>query len=232
MSQIQHSQIRRGQTQRRQAQYRRVGLLICFLWCSALCLAGAKAARADRIVLGPDGLTLAPNEVRAEYAGTPYGIQRNLGWLQFGLPRSIEIQTQVEDIRRDRHLLASLDLEYPIFSEFGQVPALSVGVRDLLGTGSEHHSLYVAATRTLPLSDNQLKFAHDFRITLGYGTERIDGLFIGAHSHLKAGLYVDAEYYRRRPNVSLALPLVRNTQARAYSLDGHIYYGFSYSLIR
>ena len=197
-----------------------------------MCVLMAGAARADRIVLGPDGLTLAPTETRIEYAGTPYGKQRNLGWLQYGLPQNLELQTHVEDIRRDHHLLASLDLQYPIFTEFGQLPALSVGVRDLLGTGSEHHSLYAAASRTLPLSDNQRKFAHDFRVTIGFGTERIDGLFIGAHSHLKAGLYLDAEYYRRRPNVSLALPLVRNTQARAYSLDGNIFYGLSYSLIR
>ena len=54
----------------------------------------------------------------------------------------------------------------------------------------------------------------------------------GFHSHLKAGLFVDAEIYRRRPNISLALPLVRNVQARAYSLDGNVFYGLSYTLAR
>jgi hypothetical protein len=189
-------------------------------------------ARADRIVLGPDGLTLSPRDLRAEFAATPYRTEQNLSWLQYALPMGLEIQTQFLDIANDRRTLYSLDAQYPFLTEFGLVPAVSVGIRDLLGTGTEHRSFYVAASKTLPLSEGQLKMAHDFRITLGVGTERMDGLFVGFHSHLKAGLFVDAEIYRRRPNISLALPLVRNLQARAYSLDGNVFYGLSYTLAR
>ncbi len=148
------------------------------------------------------------------------------------LPLGIEIQTQFINIANKQRNLTSLDVQYPILSEFGQFPSVSVGVRDLLGTGSEHHSLYAAAGKSFILSKDQLKFAHDFRVTLGYGTERLDGAFIGFHSFLKAGVFVDAELYKRHPNISIALPLVRNMKARAYSLDGNIFYGLSYTLVR
>ena len=192
----------------------------------------ATIARADRIVLGPDGTALDPKAIRAEFAITPYRGDQNISWLQYALPQGLEIQTQFTDIANNKRMLTSLDLQYPILTEFGLLPAVSVGVRDLLGTGDEHRSFYVATAKTFPLSKDQLKFAHDFRVTLGYGTERLDGLFIGFHSHLKAGIFVDAELYRRHPNISIALPLVRNTQARAYSLDGNIFYGLSYTLVR
>ena len=189
-------------------------------------------ARADRVVLGPDGMTIAPNSIKAEFNTTFSGRDQNQGWLQYAMPIGLEVQTQFFNIANKNRSLSAVDLQYPFLSEFGPAPAVSVGVRDILGTGNEHRSFYVAASKTLPLSDGQLKIAHNFRISAGYGTERMDGLFIGVHSHLKAGLFFDAEFYRRRPNVSLALPLVRNMQARAYSLDGSIFYGLSYSLIR
>lgn len=198
---------------------------------SALLLIG-RGAHADRIVLGPDGSALEPKGLKAEFAFTPYRTERNLSWLQYTLPQGVEIQTQFSDIANNKRMVYALDVQYPIISEFGQLPAVSVGVRDLLGTGNEHRSFYAAVARSFPLSSDQLKFAHDFRLTAGFGTERLDGLFVGFHSHLKAGLFVDAEIYRRRPNVSIALPLVRNMRARAYSLNGDIYYGFSYTLVR
>ena len=190
------------------------------------------AAKADRIVLGPDGSALDPKGIKAEFAVTPYRSEQNISWLQYALPQGIEIQTQFINIANDKRTLHALDVQYPILAEFGPLPALSVGVRDLLGTGSEHHGLYAALGKSFILSKDQLKFAHDFRVTLGYGTERLDGVFVGFHSYLKAGVFVDAELYRRHPNVSIALPLVRNMKARAYSLDGNIFYGLSYTLVR
>ena len=198
---------------------------------SALLIA-SMGVRADRIVLGPDGATLDPKGIKAEFAVTPYRGQQNISWLQYSLPQGLEIQTQFINIANKQRNLTSLDLQYPILSEFGQFPSLSVGVRDLLGTGSEHHSLYAAVGKSFILSKDQLKFAHDFRVTVGYGTERLDGAFIGFHSFLKAGVFVDAELYKRHPNISIALPLIHNMKARAYSLDGNIFYGLSYTLVR
>jgi len=204
-----------------------VGLLAGMLLGGSPCV-----ARADRVVLGPDGMTLNPQSIKAEFLATPYGAEHNMSWLQYALPQGIELQTHFLDIANSQRMLHAIDVQYPFLSEFGPAPAVSFGVRDLLGTGDEHRSFYLAVTRSLPLSDRQLKLFHDFRLTAGYGTERMDGLFVGIHTHLKAGLFVDVEYYRQRPNVSLALPLVRNMQAHAYSLNGNIYYGLSYSLIR
>ena len=199
---------------------------------AALLCGFARTARADRVILGPDGMTISPNSIKAEFNTTLSRMEQNQGWLQYALPMGLEVQTQFYNIANKNRSLYAVDLQYPFLSEFGPAPSVSFGVRDLLGTGNEHRSFYVAASKTLPLSDSQLKFAHDFRVSAGYGTERMGGLFVGVHSHLKAGLFFDAEIYRRRPNVSLSLPLVRNMQARAYSLDGNLFYGLSYSLIR
>ncbi len=207
------------------------GVLIGWLAVGLVgCVQGG--ACADRAVLGPDGTTLSPQSIKAEFLATPYGTEHNQSWLQYALPQGVEIQTHFLDIANDKRTLYALDLQYPFLSEFGPAPAISFGVRDLLGTGEEHRSFYLAVTRSLPLSDRQVKIFHDFRLTAGYGTERMDGLFVGLHTHLKTGLFIDVEYYRQRPNVSLALPLVRNTQARAYSLNGSIFYGLSYTLTR
>lgn len=206
---------------------------VIIAWLATLLVGGVQGgASADRVVLWPDGMTLSPQSIKAEFLATPYGTEHNQSWLQYALPLGVELQTHFLDIANDKRTLHALDVQYPLLSEIGPAPAISFGVRDLLGTGEEHRSFYLAVTRSLPLSDSQVKIFHDFRLTAGYGSERMDGLFVGLHTHLKRGLSIDVEYYRQRPNVSLALPVVRNTQARAYSLNGSIYYGLSYTLTR
>jgi hypothetical protein len=188
--------------------------------------------RADRIVLSPDGETLAANALRGEYEVSPYKHYGNLAWLQYSLPQGIELELQRYDLAPDPRALYSLNVQYPLFYDIGNLPALSVGVRDVLGTGNEHRSFYVATTKAFALSDQQMHVLRDFRLSAGFGTERMNGLFIGLQARLALGLSIYAEYYRQRPNVSLALPLARNLQARATSLDGAIFYGLSFTVRR
>jgi hypothetical protein len=49
---------------------------------------------------------------------------------------------------------------------------------------------------------------------------------------LNNGLRIQAEIYRREPNITIAMPLTRQLDVRAYSLDSHFYYGLSYSIRR
>ena len=102
----------------------------------------------------------------------------------------------------------------------------------MAGTGYEHGAFYLAATHSVRLSDRQRRYFKEFKIDVGAGTGRIGGLFVGAQAHLALGLQIQAEFYRRQPNVTVALPITRHLDARAYSLDSHLYYGLSFSVQR
>jgi hypothetical protein len=205
-------------------------LVVLFLLAGLFTLRGQ--AKADRVVLMPAGSVLAANSFQMEYEVSPYRQYGNLTWLQYSLPQGIELELQRYDLEPDPRALYSFNVQYPLFYDIGNLPAVSVGVRDLLGTGNEHRSFYVAATRTFALSDRQMHVLREFHLSAGFGTERMNGLFIGLQARLTLGLRINAEIYRQRPNVSIALPLVRNLQARASSLDGNIFYGLAFTARR
>lgn len=190
-------------------------------------------ARADRSVLGPTGDTLAPDSYRAEFALDPLGRVQNRVWLQYSTPQGIELEMERFDLTGERKKGYSLNIQYPItYSLINALPAVSIGVRDLTGTGNEHGAFYLAGTKSFSLSDGQRRYFKEVKIDVGAGTGRIGGLFVGAQAQLASGLRIQAEFYKRQPNVSLALPITRHLDARAYSLDSHFYYGLSFSVKR
>ncbi len=198
-----------------------LGMMVCGLLPAPV--------RADRVVLSPEGDTLAPNGFKTEFIAGPGKGPDNLSWLQFSTPQGIELEAQRQDLETDSKKRYAVNVEYPLVPEIRGVPAVSVGIRDLLGTGTEHGALYLAATRAFPLSRNQARLLREMRWNVGIGTGRVGGPFLGLEAHLKAGVSLYAELYRHRPNFGIALPLVRNLQARAYSLDGDIFYGVSFT---
>jgi hypothetical protein len=196
-------------------------------------LSAARPARAERTVLGPTGDTLAPESYRSEIALDPQGRVQDRIWLQYSTPQGIELETERLDLTGERKKRYSLNIQYPLtYSLVRNLPAISLGVRDLTGTGVEHGALYIAATRSISLSDRQHQWLRDLKIDAGAGTGRIGGLFVGIQTQLASGLRVQAELYRRRPNITVALPISRHFDARAYSLDSHIFYGLSFSVQR
>jgi hypothetical protein len=192
----------------------------------------ASGAQADRIVLAPQGDALSANSFKAEFALSPYRKDENLIWLQYGSPGGVELELQRWELAGDMKKRYSFNVQYPLLAELSSTPALSVGVRDLFGTGLETGALYVSVGKSLSLSDRLYRLVRELKIHAGFGTGRMDGLFAGVQARLAAGLYLNAEVYRQRANVSIGLPLARNLQAKAYSLDGTVYYGLSYMLAR
>jgi hypothetical protein len=191
------------------------------------------SARADRSVLGPTGDTLAPDSYRSEFALNPESKSQNRIWLQYSTPQGIELETERIDLTGQHRKGYALNIQYPItYSLVASLPAIAVGVRDCMGTGNEHGAFYLAATKTIRLSDRQRRFAKEFKIDVGIGTGRIGGLFVGAQTRLASGLLLQAELYQRRPNITVGLPITRHLDARAYSLDSHFYYGLSFSVQR
>lgn len=190
-------------------------------------------AHADRTILAPNGDTLAPNTFRSELAIDPTRRVQDRIWLQYSTPEGLELETERLDLAGNRKIGYAFNVQYPITVQLVRnLPAISVGVRDLTGTGDEHGAFYLSATRDLGLSDTAALYLRDFRITVGAGTGRIGGLFGGIETRLRTGLSLRAEIYRRRANVTVALPVTRNIDVRAYSLDSRIYYGVSFTVLR
>ncbi len=175
---------------------------------------------------------LAANALQGQFEISPYRQNGTLSWLQYSTPQGIELEVQITDVLPDPKTRYGLNVQYPLIPDIGEYPGVSVGVRDILGTGTEHQSFYIAATKSFALSDRQRNVLRDLRLSAGYGTERMDGLFIGLRARLTLGMSLYAEIYRQRPNFSIGLPLARNLQARATSLDGTIFYGLSFIVRR
>lgn len=196
------------------------------LGCLILMSPGAEA---DRVVLSPDGYTLAPDAVKTEFVISPAKNLSNLGWVTVSSPQGIEMEAERLDLPTEAHKRYAFNLAYPVVPDFNGLPSVTVGVHDLLGTGTEHGAFYVAASRSFPLSNRQYRLVRDLKWNIGAGTSRLGGLFLGLQAQFAGGVRVYAEVYRRQPNFGIALPLVRNVQARAYSLDGDLYYGLSFA---
>ncbi len=199
---------------------------------SALIAGWGGSAQADRILLSPQGDTLAPNAFKTEFAFDSSNSNVNLSWIQVANSQGIEFEGQRFGLGDGMKARYDLNVQYPLLTDLGAYPAISIGMRDLLGTGLEHKAAYVAATKAFPLSDRQLRFLRTFKLNAGLGTGRMDGPFLGMEARLRTGVSVYAEIYRRHPNLGIALPIGQHANINAYSLNGAFYYGLSFSMAR
>jgi hypothetical protein len=190
----------------------------------------AGPVRADRILLAPSGEAIAPDTAQGEFLIAPNQNNGNISWLQYGTPGGIELEGQRTDLISYLAARYALNIQVPLLVDLNGLPSLSVGVRDLLGTGDDHRSFYVACTKSFGLSRWQRRVAREFRTTLGFGTERMDGLFIGVQTRLTLGMTLTAEVFRQRPNFGVELPLVRGIQAGVTSFNGTPFYGVTFRL--
>lgn len=206
--------------------------LFVALFAAALLFSGSPRAQADRIVLAPLASTLPANDLKMDAMFSPYRGNENFSWLHVSTPQSIELEYNRWDLTGDRRLRDSLNIQYPLFTDFGGFPAVSIGVRDLLCTGVERQSLYLSAGKSIFLSDKQIKLWKEIKLSVGAGTGRFEGVFLGATARLACGVSLSAELYRYRPNFSVGIPVMRRLEAKAHSLDGRIYYGLTFQLSR
>jgi hypothetical protein len=203
-------------------------LVVLFSLLGAGVLAGP--GRADRVVLAPSAETLLPNTARIQFLLGAKPEEANRLWLNYGSPGGIELEMERLELHTEAKKRYSFNIEYPILPDFGAAPAIAVGVRDLTGTGIEHGAFYAAVTHSFPLSERVYKLMRSFKASGGLGTGRIGGPFVGFEARFGTDLGVHAEIYRHRPNVGVSLRMARHLQANAFSLDGSVYYGLSYSI--
>lgn len=192
-------------------------------------------ARADRGVLAPIGLVLNPNSARLEYIHMASDGRSNLGWLTVGYPDEalgLELEAERSNLgsRRRETFAIQYSLTGNAFSDLA--PAVSVGVRDVLNRGREGRAFFLAATKTFRLSESQEKILRNWKLHLGYGSNRFSGAYIGVEGRLALDLTANLEYLAGRFNAAVALPIARYVRLRAYTLDGDLFYGASVALIR
>ncbi len=189
-------------------------------------------ASADRVVLAPSGNLLSPDTVRLEYLIAPDRRNESFAFFQYASPDGIELEFNRVDLAHDYKNRYSFNVQYPFLADLGATPAVSFGVRDLSGTGLERQAFYIAAGKSVPLSDRQARFIKELRWSAGIGTGYFHAPFVGVQMRLGTGLKISAEWWRNRPNVSLSLPLTKAWNARAYSLNGDVFYGLTYTLLK
>ena len=199
----------------------------------ALFFSVSGVARADRTVLAPNGETLSPNSFKTQFAITGENGLSNRLWFQYSSPSSIELEIERTDLRKDFKKGYSFNVQYPIYYSLNRaIPSVSVGVRDLFGTSDEHGAFYLATTKSIALSDDEYKIIRELKLDIGVGTGKIAGFYFGLQTQFRNRVRLNAEVYRRKVNLSVAIPLMTGLEAKAYSLDNHLYYGLSYNFVK
>lgn len=194
-----------------------------------LLLISVRSSKAERLVMAPDANTLDPNSYKTSFLISPEAGNANISWLTLSTSQSIEVEVQRQQKFGDSRALTSLNVEYPFLTELGAVPAVAIGLRDIFGTGSDHHSLYLAVTRSIPLSNRLAKTVRTLKLDAGFGTERMNGFFGGLRLVLRTGLDIQLEGLRNRFNYGIGLPVAHNVQIRATGLNGTVFYGLFFS---
>ena len=143
------------------------------LICSAMLLliAAATAAQVDAApsVSGSTGMIRVPTadslRVGQFSAGYFYWQDQGSGVVAVGLPRGVELSAM------SRHSVGTTDtaivnLKFNLNQEALLYPAVAIGVEDL--DGRDRRSVYAALSKALP---------YGFRVHIGTGTGRFDGMF-------------------------------------------------------
>jgi hypothetical protein len=207
--------------------------------CRAVAAVGllvyALPAGADRNVLAPRGLIAVPDSLKLEYAFQASNHRSNLGWLTVGMPSQLYgLELEVERSEPGGRGRETFSLQYSLtgnaFSDLA--PSISVGLRDVLRRGRDGQALFLAATKTLGLSQQQERLLRDWKLHVGYGSSRLGGPFIGMQGRFSFGPTANVEYAARRFNSSVALPVSKYLNLKAYTLDGDLFYGASFVLVK
>jgi hypothetical protein len=186
-------------------------------------------------VLAPRALITVPNSVKVEFAARASGRADNLGWVSAGLPGSLngyEVEAERFELGGTRRLTGSIQYSFTGNAFTDIAPAFSVGLRDVANVGPEGRAFFAAASKTIPLSERQGRLLRQLWLDAGYGTSHLGGAYIGIQGRLRLGPTLSAEYVARRFNASIGIPVLPHLDLKAYSLNGHAYYGATFFLVK
>ena len=204
--------------------------MIAIATLAALC---ATQVSADRLILMPMGSVLGRGSVKAEAAFgsgidtgslSPANSDR-IYWANIGLG-SLEL-TGMRLERSGGFESNALGVELCVLPETIITPALGVGVLDLGDDIGPGRGYYLAASKTVPLTDVAPLPIHDVKVLIGYGFDGINGFFGGAQIGLPMSLTLSLEHDGENFNAALSWDMIPKVGLKVYSLDGEIFVGAS-----
>ena len=197
-----------------------------------VCCLLAGPAVADRLILTPTGQTLGTG-IKAEYAAAA-GKDFKAYWVQIGLSK-IELEgARFQDFGPDNIDVVSAEVQ--VVPETSFTPAVGFGVRDIAnesdGKGGlyDGQTIYLAATKGIPVTGGVPLLFQDMKIHGGFGTGgSLNGLFFGVSGKLPMGIGLVGEYDTKDWNLAANYSIVPTLKLQASSIKGDIYYGALFS---
>jgi hypothetical protein len=158
-----------------------------------------------------------------------------------GLPRSnaqrvtlgswrddLGLELEAERFERAGRQTGSLSVQYSLTGNaFKDSAALSVGVRDLLRSGSDRRAFFVAATHASGFAQEAHPILKEWQLHAGLGTSGLGGLFGGAEARLARNVRLAIELVSLRWNARLEAPIGLGVSARAELRNTEAFYGLA-----
>ncbi|MHB0997938.1 MAG: hypothetical protein ACYC27_01725 [Armatimonadota bacterium] len=203
--------------------------VLAIIMCSLI-----NSVSADRLILTPTGRTLSTGGIKAEYAARTDGDGKAY-WINFGISR-LEIEgARFQDFNGDNSKDDVISAQIGIIPETTFTPALALGVRDIADEtdGSnglyEGRSLYVAASKKIPITGGVPFLFQDVSIHGGIGTNSLKGVFFGVEGTLPMGLRINGEYDTDDFNFAAEYSVIPTVKAKVSWIKGDIFYGANFS---
>lgn len=206
-----------------------------FTFCAGVVLAAAVLAgpaSADRIIFAPTGNVLNPGQIKAEGAVGPSNDNGQTYWVGVGMQR---IEVSAMRFNKTANLIGAsgnidvIGAEIAMLPETSLTPGFGLGVWDLTKKTPDGRGYYAAFTKSVPLTKNLPLPIHDVKLTGGYGTNGMSGVFGGAEASIPFGFKLSAEYFQKDFNFAVAWKPVPTLQFKVYLLDNDTFYGVQFN---
>ncbi len=192
----------------------------------ALLLVGA--ASADRLIFIPTGKKTPLGTLRGEWVAKAHDPSRLSYSLGYGLTKALEVEAVRDALASDRSR-DTLNLSYSFLDPVvGFLPGLTVGVLDAADRTPQRRSFFVATTMRLGL-DGDYNSDTPAELTLGGGTERFRGLFVGLSLPLTNRFRILAEHDSRSVRAGVEWWVTRQVAVRNIQEDGASYWSATYT---
>lgn len=205
--------------------------------CAALVpvLAAASSARAERVVLAPSARATLPAQLLLRSVWDTDSSGR-LSWLHIGWPQEdLGAEIELSSYRLGGRSAETVGLHYSVISEAisnNLAPGVAIGVRDLLNRGDEGRAIYLALSKTMPLSEMGERILGTLRLHAGYGSGRMGGGYLGASAETPFRVSVAVELLNRRTNWSASFWPIRPVAVEWLRTSGASYLGLRVVLSR
>lgn len=197
------------------------------------CIA-AGTANADRLILIPTGSTLGAAGIKAEYLASSEGGDAKAYWVNLGLSRFEVEGARFQDFGPDD--VEAFGLQASVIPETSFSPAIALGIRDIAdetegkGVPYEGQSLYLAISKSVPVTGGIPLLLEDVKLHGGIGTGGLSGVFFGAEASIPMGLKLAAEYDTEDFNWAVSYGIIPSLRAKIASLKEDVYYGATFSI--